>query len=203
MDLRSERWSIRPLELPRPWRYCASCATPRAFVCSERFRVNAQKKSLDVWLNYRCECCEDTWKFPLLERRPVGELGPALDDFARHDPATVWKYAFDIPRLRPHVIRIDADIRVQIERTPRAAPTAASGYVCIDFDVPFPCDIRLDRLLAGELGISRSMLQAWYEREQLRVWPAQRGALSKRVRDGMSVGLKPDLQTVEERLDCR
>ena len=62
-----------------------SASPARAFVCSERFRVNAQKKSLDVWLNYRCDSCEDVWKFPLLERRPVSELGPALDDFARHD----------------------------------------------------------------------------------------------------------------------
>jgi hypothetical protein len=199
MDLRSERWSIRPLELPRPWRYCASCATARAFVCSERFRVNAQKKSLDVWLNYRCECCEDVWKLPLFERRSVSELGSALDGFARHEPATVWKYAFDISRLRPHVIRIDTDVRVQIERTPLADQAAAAGHVCIDFDVPFPCDIRLDRLLARELGVSRSTLQEWYECAVLQVWPGQRGALSKRVRDGQRVGLK--LQTVEERID--
>jgi hypothetical protein len=191
MDLRSERWSIRPLELPRPWRYCSSCATARAFVCSERFRVNAQKKSLDVWLNYRCESCEDVWKFPLYERRSVSELGCALDVFARHDPATVWKYAFDIPRLRPHVIRIDTDVRVQIERTRLSHENAASEYLCIDFVVPFPCDIRLDRLLAVELGVSRSTLQGWYERGLLRVWPEQRAALSKRVRDGMGVRLKP------------
>jgi hypothetical protein len=178
MDLRSERWSLRPLELPRPWRYCASCSTARAFVCSERFRVNAQKKALDVWLNYRCECCEDVWKFPLLERRPVSALGPALDDFARHDPALVWKYAFDIPRLRPHVIRVDSDVRVQIERTPLAAVAAPPGYICIDFDVPFSFDIRLDRLLAGELQVSRSSLQ---------VAPGQQDALRKRVRDGQRI----------------
>jgi hypothetical protein len=178
MDLRSERWSIRPLELPRPWRYCASCSTVRAFVCSERFRVNAQKKSLDVWLNYRCDSCEDVWKFPLLERCSVSKLGAALDDFARHDPATVWKYAFDIPRLRPHVIRIDSDVRLQIERTPLVDAAAPTGYVCIDFDVPFPCDIRLDRLLAGELKVSRSSLQ---------VDPRQQDALRKRVRDGQRV----------------
>jgi hypothetical protein len=191
MDLRSERWSIRPLELPRPWRYCASCATARAFVCSERFRVNAQKKSLDVWLNYRCESCKDLWKFPLFERRSVGELAAALDDFARHDPATVWKYAFDIARLRPHVIRIDTDVRVQIERTRLAAESEQCGRICIDFEVPFACDIRLDRLLARELKVSRSTLQKWYERAQ----PDRLGALSKRVRDGMRVELKPDLQT--------
>jgi hypothetical protein len=178
MDLRSERWSLRPLELPRPWRYCASCGTARAFVCSERFRVNAQKKSLDVWLNYRCESCEDLWKFPLLERRSVSELGSALENFARHDAATVWKYAFDIPRLRLHVIRIDGNVRVHVERTPLAGVTAAPGYICIEFAVPFPCDLRLDRLLAGELGVSRSSLQ---------IDPQQLDALRKRVRDGQRI----------------
>ena len=180
MDLRSERWHIRPLELPRPWRYCTSCAAARAFVCSERFRVNASKKSLDVWLKYRCASCEETWKFPLLERRPVSELGASeLDGFAHHDPAAVRRYAFDVARLRPHVIRIDTDVRVQVERTPLVCEAVPPELVCIQFDVPFPCDIRLDRLLAAELGISRSALQARYEREELR----------KRVRDGMRIYL--------------
>lgn len=172
MDLRSERWHIRPLELPRPWRYCTSCAVARAFVCSERFRVNANKKSLDVWLKYRCASCEETWKFPLFERRPVSELAASeLDGFARHDPAIVRRYAFDITRLRPHVIRVDADVRIRVERT----PLESQDMRCIQFDLPFPCDIRLDRLLAAELGISRSALRASYERAELR----------KRVRDGM------------------
>jgi hypothetical protein len=76
------------------------------------------------------------------------------------------------------VIRIDSNVRVQVERTPLAETTAAPGYVCIDFEVPFPCDIRLDRLLAGELGVSRNSLQ---------VDPGQRDALRKRVRDGQRV----------------
>ena len=174
----SERWSIRPLELPRPWRYCASCATARAFVCSERFRVNANKKSLDVWLNYRCASCEDVWKFALFERRTVSELGGAqLEAFARHDRAVVWRYAFDVARLKPHVIKVDTDVRVQIERSAQECDSVLPGHLCIHFDVPFACDIRLDRLLAGELGISRSALER-------RVAPEQRDALRKRVRDG-------------------
>jgi hypothetical protein len=102
MDLGSERWRVRLLELPRPWRYCTSCAAASAFVCSGRFRFNANKKSLDVW---------------------------------------------GVP----------------------------PGQPCIHFDVPFRCDIRLDRLLAGELGISRIALQARYGRDELR----------RRVRDGL------------------
>jgi hypothetical protein len=172
-----QRWRIRPLELPRPWRYCASCATARAFVCSERFRVNANKKSLDVWLNYRCESCEDVWKFPLFERRTVSEIGAMLEAFAHHDRAAVWKYAFDVARLRPHVIRVDTDVRIEVERTALACDAESPEHFCIRFDVPFPCDIRLDRLLAGELGISRSELER-------SVSPEQRDALRKRVRDG-------------------
>jgi len=169
-----QRWRIRPLELPRRWRYCASCATARAFVCSERFRVNANKKSLDVWLNYRCASCGATWKLPLFERRTVSEIGAMLEAFARHDREMVWKYAFDVARLRPHVIKVDTDVRVEVERT---ALTCDCGQCCIHFEVPFPCDMRLDRLLAGELGISRSSLERTTA-------PEYRDSLRKRVRDG-------------------
>jgi hypothetical protein len=128
------------------------------------------------------------WKFPLFERRSVSDLGSAqLDGFARHDRAAVWKYAFDIARLRPHVIRIDTDVRVEIERTAFACEAVEPGQHCIHFDVPFPCDIRLDRLLAGELGISRSALEHSVSAEQ-------RDALRKRVRDGQRYRLsKNDL----------
>lgn len=188
----SERWHIRPLELPRPWRYCASCATARAFVCSERFRVNANKKSLDVWLNYRCASCEDVWKFPLFERRTVSELGGAqLEAFARHDRAVVWQYAFDVARLKPHVIKVDTDVRIQVERSALACDAVLPGHLCIHFDVPFACDIRLDRLLAGELGISRSALER-------RVAPEQRDALRKRVRDGQVYRLSKNDLTADK-----
>ena len=177
MDSFCQRWRIRPLELPRPWRYCASCATARAFVCSERFRVNAHKKSLDVWLNYRCASCAAVWKFPLFDRRTVHAIGTLLDGFARHDRTAVWKYAFDVARLRPHVIRVDTDVRIEVERAASACGAESSEHFCIRFEVPFPCDIRLDRLLAGELGISRGTLER-------RVSPEHRDALRKRVRDG-------------------
>jgi hypothetical protein len=140
-----QRWRIQPLELPRPWRYCASC--------------------------------EDVWKLPLFERRTVDEIGALLEAFVRHDRAAVWKYAFDIARLRPHVIKVDTDVRIAVERTALACDAESPEHFCIHFDVPFPCDIRLDRLLAGELGISRSALERT-------VSPKHRDALRKRVRDG-------------------
>ncbi len=194
MGSRPERWRIRPLELPRPWRYCSACAVAREFVCTERFRVNAQKKTLDVWLNYRCAVCEEVWKLPLFERRGVSDLDAALRDaFATHDRATVWKYAFDVGRLRPHVLRVDTNVPVQIERITLADVAVAATYQSVQLDVPLPCDVRLERVLAAAFAVSRTTVQRWHERDQLRVSPEHGSALRKCVRDGQRIEVLAEL----------
>jgi hypothetical protein len=121
----------------------------------------------------------------------VRDLAAQLDSFARHDPMVVWHYAFDIGRLRPHVIRIDTDVRVQVERTMLACESGQAGRISITFDVPFACDIRLDRLLAAQLRISRRSLER-------RVAPEQREALRKRVRDGQTYLLSKNDLTADK-----
>jgi hypothetical protein len=194
MGSRPERWRIRPLELPRPWRYCSACAVAREFVCTERFRVNAQKKTLDVWLNYRCAACEDVWKLPLFERRSVGDLDPVLREaFASHDRAIVWKYAFDLGRLRPYVIRVDTNVPVQIERTTLADAPAAATYKTVHLAVPLPCDVRLERVLAAAFEVSRTTVQRWHESDRLRISPDQRSVLRKCARDGQRIEVLAEL----------
>ena len=61
-------WRVVPLEPPRVIRRCAHCNAPRRFVSTDRFRLNAQQRRLDVWLLYRCVVCAATWKHPLFER---------------------------------------------------------------------------------------------------------------------------------------
>ena len=198
MGLRSgrpcERWFIRPLAPPRAWRYCPTCKGASEFVCSERFRVNAQKKTIDVWLNYRCGSCDSVWKAPVIERRPVSQLSAALlEAFARDDEATVWKYAFDVARLRSHVIRVETDVPVHVERVRIRCGCADAGGACIYLDVPLPCDVRLDRLLAAELQVSRAQLHCWRDAQQLNVSPAHAEALRRRVRDGQRIWMGADV----------
>jgi hypothetical protein len=204
MGSRSERWRIRPLELPRPWRYCSACAAARVFVCTERFRVNAQKKTLDVWLNYRCAVCEEVWKLPLFERRSVSDLDAALREaFATHDRATVWKYAFDVGRLRPHVLRVATNVSVQIERTVLSDFAASATYQSVYLDVPLPCDVRLERVLAAAFAVSRTTVQRWHERDQLRVLPEHGSALRKCVRDGQRIDVLAEIWTRCPQRDVR
>lgn len=75
---RSELWVVRPCEPPRLRRYCPGCRAAREFVCTQRFRMNAHKKTLDVWLKYRCPICDCTWKAPIFERIATTQLDDSL-----------------------------------------------------------------------------------------------------------------------------
>jgi hypothetical protein len=174
---------ITPLSCPRPIRYCPTCGVAKKFACSERFRVNAQKKLLDVWLHYRCSDCGGAWKYPVLERQSIATLSAeAYESYVRHDTHTVWQHAFDLSRMRPHVMEIDANVSIMVVRS--SIGNASEEGLCIHFEVPFPCEIRLDRLLASELRWSRTKVQYWYDCGRLRLLSERSGALNKPVRTG-------------------
>lgn len=193
MGVRTERWLVKPLSCPRPIRYCPDCGIAREFVCSERFRVNAQKKVVDVWLKYRCAECGNVWKYPVMERQRIAALDPELHDaFSRHDSATVCKYAFDLNRLRSHVIGVQTNVEMIVERTvfDSFETFESNVWLAIHFDVPLACDMRLDRLLASELCVTRAAVRKWDECGQLVIRSLQGGGLSKPVRTGQCVLLK-------------
>lgn len=188
MGIRSECWCIQPLSCPRLWRYCPSCGEPRAFVCSEKFRVNSNGKSTDVWLKYRCGSCESTWKLPLLERQSVASVDASLlDAFMRHDQETVWRHAFDVQRLRSHAITVDGDVEIRVERRLLEMSAAQADELHIRVELPFTTDRRLDRLLSQELGISRSTLQVWESSSALQVLPQRRNVLARPVQHGQHI----------------
>jgi hypothetical protein len=193
MGIRFERWLIKPLACPRPIRYCPTCGVAKEFICSERFRINAQKKTVDVWLHYRCSDCGGAWKLPVLERQSIDSLdAAAYEAFVRHDTSAVWKHAFDLGRMRAHVVDIDASVSVVVERTIVGGSTDVDGStdaadLCIHLVVPFACDIRLDRLLATELQVSRANVERRHQQGELLISPDCSGALSKRARDGQQL----------------
>jgi hypothetical protein len=188
--IRFERWRIRPAQAPRPWRYCSTCGAARAFDCTGRFRTNANKKSIDVWLNYRCVDCSAVWKLPIFERKTVTELPRALlEAFARHDAEIVERYAHDVGRLRSHAIRLEVEGGHLVERSEIDASIERplGEGLQIELNVLGACDLRLDRLLASELRVSRGALAKGYEERRIAIVPAQSDPLRRRIRDGQRV----------------
>jgi len=190
------RWRVTPLETPRVWLHCGHCGAKRPFISSGKFRSNAQKKRLDVWLIYRCADCSQTWNYPILERRAVGEIAPPLfQAIAGNCAETARRYACDVSRLRSYVDRIEVCQNIRVEKSILGARDAAPSEIVIALTLPEPCDLRLERLLAQELSLSRNAVRGLTEHRALAVEPAGRTVLRQAVRDGQRVVI--DLRAVK------
>lgn len=147
-------WRVVPLRTPHVVRACPRCGGPRAFSSSDRFRVNASGRRLDVWLIYRCTACDFTWNLTVIDRTTPEAIGAArLEAFQQNDARTAWSCAFDDALLRRAGARLESSMPVRVERD--ALP---AGCATVRLAIPFPVPIRLDRLLAQELGVPRSRL---------------------------------------------
>jgi hypothetical protein len=151
-------WRVEALSLPALSLPCARCERVSAFRCTERFRVNANGGLLDVWLLYRCEACAEVHKERIHRRVRTDALAPALLDAYQGDsPAAVARCAFAAGR--------GAEVAYRVVRD--ALP--ACGALRARIEQPEPCGLRWDRLLARELGWSRSRLLREMERGSVRV----------------------------------
>lgn len=93
-------WEIRYHSFPPALKYCKKCGRKTTFICSEQFRVNAQKNCLDIWLIYNCANCRTTWNASVYSRISPHSLDPRLlDGFHRNDKVLVGQYAMDFSFL--------------------------------------------------------------------------------------------------------
>lgn len=101
-------------------RHCKKCGGKREFVSSGLFRVNANKRKLDVWLVYRCARCGASWNLPIYERVSVGRLSPEeREGFAQNDAALARQYAMDAALLARHGCEVLQGKRGRKRASPR------------------------------------------------------------------------------------
>ncbi|MER9298856.1 DUF1062 domain-containing protein [Mesorhizobium sp. M0621] len=181
-------WAIAPQTPPRPLINCNRCGTVKAYCSSGKFRVNANGKRIDVWLIYRCVDCENSWNFGIFERCNRRDIEPALlQALECNDPGLARRHAFDVVALRNRIGRVEEfpDVAVHKRRLGGTRETATALELQLRLEMP--TSLRLDRLLASELGISRSRLQALDERRLLIVVADSANALRKPIRQGMTI----------------
>lgn len=171
------QWRIVALECPRVVRPCPQCRRTRPFHCTEKFRVNAQKRRVDVWLLYRCGECGTSWKASIFERC----LPDDIADFHRYqnnDAKLARSYAFDRAWLRCFSDDIDEAVAFRID----ASDSRESANLRIAIAFEDPLRIRLDRLLAMGLETSRSrVVKLWNEGA---IVPLNGQELRRPARDG-------------------
>lgn len=80
---------------------CARCGRKMPFVTTRRFRVNANKNRLDVWLIYQCEKCRHTLNLPIYERVPPQKIPrEEYEGFLANDGALAVRYGSDAAFLK-------------------------------------------------------------------------------------------------------
>ena len=87
-------WEIKVKNTPTLKRKCNHCNSNR-FYCSNKFRMNAQKRNIDVWLIYRCVECDSTYNLTILSRtKPELIKKDLFSKFSENDEKLSWEYAF-------------------------------------------------------------------------------------------------------------
>ncbi|MFS8045050.1 DUF1062 domain-containing protein [Rhizobium sp. BR 314] len=191
------RWTISPQTAPQPWIACSTCGSFKPFRSSGKVRLNANGRKLDAWLIYKCMDCGKTWNRTLFERRNLRNLDPDTLEALQHShPEWVRVQEFDLDGLKRTAKRIDEppDAIISKERM-----SEASGWTVLEIEMvtELSVNLRLDRLLAAELAISRSRLQTLHERGSLRAYPGHNGFLRNRAKDGTRIIL--DLSDASDR----
>jgi hypothetical protein len=156
-------------ETPKVTRNCHQCKQSTAFYSSDKFRVNAQQKSIDVWLIYKCVHCDSTWNYSILSRVHPDRMDSELHQrFMSNDRNTAWMYAFQIEQLRKVCSSVNMDIAYQVIRDEIHWD---SEDIIIHVNFKYYFDLRLDKMLREILCVPRSKLYQMAEQAALHVSP--------------------------------
>lgn len=197
------QWTIIPQIAPQPWIVCSGCGGLKPFQSSGKIRLNANGKKLDAWLIYKCLACDKSWNRPILERQNVRDINPAtLQALHANDPAWIRTQAFDIAALRRKSQRVDESSDIDVQKKALSREGDAWMALEIALIVPLPTGMRLDRLLAAELSLSRSRLEVFQDAEKLRTDPVHKDMLRRRIKHGLRITLdlsgETDLQDIRK-----
>lgn len=100
-------WEIKVKNTPTIKRKCNHCNCNR-FYCSDKFRMNSQKRNTDVWLIYRCIECDSTYNLTILSRTKPEQIRKELFlKFSENNEITAWEYAFSSEIARKNNVELD------------------------------------------------------------------------------------------------
>lgn len=101
-------WEVQYLSLPKVSKHCKKCGKKTSFSCSEKFRINAQQKSLYIWLIYKCSDCDATWNASVHSHiLPQSLNSGRLEGFYNNDETLVAEYAMNSNFLHENGVEIE------------------------------------------------------------------------------------------------
>lgn len=193
-------WEIKVKNPPAIKRKCNHCSGKR-FYSSDKFRMNSQKKSTDVWLIYRCSECDRTYNLTLLSRvKPEQVKKDLFLKFSANSQDLAWEYAFSSETARKNGVEFDyGSVDYDILHDPVSIQDILSSdneIITFEIKTTFELGLKLSSVIRSCLGLSASQLHRITEAKA--IFTSRDCPLKKqKVRDGERVLIsKKKLQTI-------
>lgn len=156
-------WKIEVKNTPTLKRKCNHCSCNK-FYCSDKFRVNAQKRNIDVWLIYRCIECDSTYNLTIFSRtKPELMKKDLFYKFSENDENTAYEYAFSTEIGRKNSVEIDwSSVEYEIQHDNISIDSLLDTddeTIAFKIQMPFEFGLKLSTIVRSCLGISANLLE--------------------------------------------
>lgn len=181
-------WDITPKTTPVVRKNCPKCNEKTNYINSKKFRVNANKSNIDIWLIYQCEKCKASWNMEIYERANTGSINPnKYNEFMQNNEELAEQYVFniDIHNKNKVDLRIK-DVEYEVKKIKLHEEEASKNEISIKIECNYPCGIRIDKLLSDNLSISRKNVKEMYESGKIFI-ENKKSNLNTCVEDGMVI----------------
>ena len=159
-------WEVKVKNTPLLIKKCSHCDSDR-FYCSDKFRMNAQKKNIDVWLIYRCVKCDNTCNLTLLSRSKPDLIDKTLfHSFSMNDKNTAWKYAFSTEMEKKNSLRLDygsVEYVVVPDTSLEDLLNLSNEVIKIHIKYEFEFDFKLSSLIRRCFSLSANQVKRMFE----------------------------------------
>jgi len=196
--LKKYQWELIPDNLPMVKRNCPKCNEKTNYINSEKFRVNANKNNIDIWLIYKCEKCKSTWNMTIYERiKPSNISKHEYDKFLANDIELAREYAFNLSIYSKNKAEVILEhINYSLVQRELEAYYIKENELVIELLCKYPIELRVDKLLSDILGISRSEVKSMCKKGLVFI-EDDKNSLNIKVRDGMEIHVLKAIDSIE------
>jgi len=180
---------IEIVSSPKIIKNCPKCGGKTHFSNTGNFRVNANGNCIDVWLIYACCQCKTTYNMTLFERISPNELRREnYEKFLANDKSLAMSYGCNNHIFKTNKVEVNWE-----NMTYRISEKVLENQKCqekvLKIRCRYPLKIRIDKLFAEYMNISRTKVKFLIENEMIK--EMNPGNLSKKyISDGMEFILK-------------
>ncbi|MCS4304044.1 DUF1062 domain-containing protein [Chryseobacterium sp. BIGb0232] len=166
-------WVIKAKNTPLFKKKCNHCDSER-FHCSDKFRLNAQKKNIDIWLIYRCVKCHHRYNMTVFSRIRTESISKEkFNQLSENDVNLVWEYAFSHETRRKNNAEADlysVEYEIQFDEVSVEEITSCEDEM-LSFTIkyPFEFNLRLSTVIRTCLNLSSGKLNQLIDAEAILV----------------------------------